>query len=269
MSRSFIRLWIPALLVLLGASILVSWLTTGPRAGEAFNSESVCTPTTKLPPATNLRIVVTESPKKLKDIFTLDESLWKNVKAAQILLNRTPRIYQSERPWAGSVPELTAQAIRSGNKITLRLQWDDPTKNVPEAPVKKTGTGGDPKQLYKKPTRQTATFSDAIAVMVPKSWKGPSFPSLQMGDKQNEVNLYYWNPVSGGEVMAAIGRATTKVTGGKFKHLQKHEDGKWTVVLQIPDRPEGDPMAFAIWQGEAQDRDGLKFFSVWYVLEKH
>jgi hypothetical protein len=34
----------------------------------------------------------------------------------------------------------------------------------------------------------------------------------------------------------------------------------------VPNQREGYPVAFAVWDGQYGDRDGLKFFSVWYVL---
>jgi hypothetical protein len=38
--------------------------------------------------------------------------------------------------------------------------------------------------------------------------------------------------------------------------------------MELPDRPQGCPVAFAVWNGATGDRDGLKYFSIWYVLSK-
>jgi hypothetical protein len=39
------------------------------------------------------------------------------------------------------------------------------------------------------------------------------------------------------------------------------------LTLELPDRPTGATVAFAIWNGSQKDRDGRKYFSVWQVLE--
>jgi hypothetical protein len=36
--------------------------------------------------------------------------------------------------------------------------------------------------------------------------------------------------------------------------------------MAIPNPRDSYPIAFAIWDGQLGDRDGLKFFSIWYVL---
>jgi DMSO reductase family type II enzyme heme b subunit len=158
--------------------------------------------------------------------------------------------------------------LRSGGKLVLRLQWDDATKNAPEPPPARTGKGGEPKLLYKRPTGETATFPDAAAVMVPDSWTGPEFPSLLMGDKHTPACLYYWSASRGAEVLKASGRATPQPVGRSVPHRARHENSKWTVTLELPAQPEGYPIAFAIWDGQFADRDGLKFFSIWYVMSR-
>ncbi len=142
------------------------------------------------------------------------------------------------------------------------------TENAPKAPPRKTGEGGRAEQLYKRPTGQTAAFADAAAVMVPQRWTGPSFPSLLMGDSHTPARLFYWNASRGAEELTAAGRATPAPTGKSFAHRARHAGGRWTLAMELPDRPEGWPLAFAIWDGETGDRDGLKYFSIWYVLSK-
>jgi DMSO reductase family type II enzyme heme b subunit len=103
--------------------------------------------------------------------------------------------------------------------------------------------------------------------MMPEQWTGGSFPSVVMGDVVTPALIYYWNASRGVQVLRSTGRATQKPTGDSFGHHAQYRDGKWTVVLEVPSRSEGTPLAFAVWDGRHQDRDGLKFFSVWYALE--
>jgi hypothetical protein len=67
--------------------------------------------------------------------------------------------------------------------------------------------------------------------------------------------------------MEAQGRATTKDTRTTFPAAASYAAGRWTAVLRLPATPAGAPLAFAIWDGGRQHRDGRKLFSVWYVLE--
>ena len=80
------------------------------------------------------------------------------------------------------------------------------------------------------------------------------------------MRLFYWNASRGAEEMSATGRATPKPTGRTFAHRAEYADGKWALTAALPDQADGTPVAFAVWDGAHNDRDGLKFFSVWYVL---
>ncbi|MBL8797486.1 MAG: hypothetical protein JNM56_26535 [Planctomycetia bacterium] len=223
-------------------------------------------PTKMLPPATNLRIRVGTSQAKGEALLDAAASAWDQAASTAIILNRTPRLYQTEPVQERPIPGCQVRALRSGGNLWLRLQWDDPTKNAPEAPPARKGEGGE--LLYKRPTGETAAFTDAAAVMVPDTWIGPAFPSLLMGDKQSPACLYHWSASRGARVMTATGRATPQPTGQTIPHRARHENGLWVVTLALADQPDGYPVAFAIWDGEFADRDGLKFFSVWHVLTK-
>jgi DMSO reductase family type II enzyme heme b subunit len=148
------------------------------------------------------------------------------------------------------------------------LQWDDATENAPKAPPARIGGGDEAKLLYKRPTGATAAFADAAAVMVPDTWTGPEFPSLLMGDRHAPAKLYYWNASTGAEVLKSSGRSTPQPIGQTVPHRARHTKVGWTVILELPDLPNGYPIAFALWDGEYGDRDGLKFFSIWYALLK-
>jgi hypothetical protein len=223
-------------------------------------------PSGALPPAAHLRLQVGASAAKGDTLLDPDAEAWSKAKPTPILLSRTPRIYQTEPPLPRPAPTCEARALRSHGKLYLRLEWDDPTKNAPEAPAARTGTAGEPKQLYKRPTGETTAFPDAFAVMVPERWSGPAFPSLLMGDTSNPARLYYWSASRGGVVLTASGRATPQPTRDSFPQRARHANGKWTVTLEMPEQADGYPIAFAVWDGQFSDRDGLKFFSIWYVL---
>jgi Ethylbenzene dehydrogenase len=195
-------------------------------------------------------------------------SAWDKAAPTATLLNRTPRIYQTEPARDLAIPTLEVRALRTANQLLVRMRWSDPTRNAPEPPPRKKGEGDDPAQLYKRPTGETAAFPDAAAVMIPQGKIDSTFPSLVMGDRHAPASLYYWNASHGAEEMSASGRATPKPTGKAVPFRAVHAEGKWTLTLQMPEPADGCPLAFAIWDGQLGDRDGLKFFSIWYVLKK-
>jgi hypothetical protein len=221
-----------------------------------------------LPPPAQLRIHAADVPGTGDHFLNPQDDAWKQVSPTATILNRTPRLYQTEPVPDRPIPDCEVRAVRSGHRLWLRLQWDDATRNAPEAPPVRQGEGGDPKLLYKRPTAETASFADAAAVMVPDNWTGPAFPSLLMGDQHSPATLYYWSASRGGRVMTAAGRATPQPSGASFPFQARHADRTWTVTMALPQPPDGYPIAFAVWDGAFADRDGLKCFSVWHVLTR-
>jgi hypothetical protein len=263
-------------MVLLAVTVTLAVRTgLGVRSGARASPQQAETParanaapTQALPPAARLRIRVAEGQGETDALLDPTAAAWKRAAPTAILLNRTPRIFPTEPAQDRPIPACQVLALHSSGQLYFRLHWADQTKNQLEAPPAKTGAGGDANHLYKRPTGETSAFADAAAVMVPDHWTGPRFPSLSMGDKHAPVHLYYWNASRGAAVLTASGRATPQPSGQSFPCRSEHAAGHWTVTAAIPDQPEGYPVAFAIWDGQYSDRDGLKFFSVWYVLTR-
>jgi DMSO reductase family type II enzyme heme b subunit len=88
-----------------------------------------------------------------------------------------------------------------------------------------------------------------------------------MGDQQDPVTIYYWNAARGPMLVDARGRETTRRTGQSFPARATYQSGGWSVSFELAGLPPGTPLAFAIWNGSQQDRDGRKYFSVWHWLE--
>ncbi|MCG3179788.1 MAG: hypothetical protein BIFFINMI_02132 [Phycisphaerae bacterium] len=242
----------------------------GPAIDSSSPGKSNPPPAHTLPPAANLRIRTAEVSDLPETLLDPAADLWVRATPTDILLNRSPRIYGTEQPaWQRPIPHLTVRAIRSADRLYLLLDWTDATRDAPQPPPAKTGEGGDPARLYHRPTAATATFADAAAVMVPDDWTRPAFPSLMMGDAENSVSLYAWHAAHGAALMSAAGRATPQpVSGFVLAHRAVYADGHWRLTLQLPNQPAGYPLAFAVWDGAGQDRDGLKFFSIWYMLSQ-
>ena len=191
---------------------------------------------------------------------------WSQIAVKHVALNRTPPLYDTDEPAAPEIPSLDVRSARAGGKLLVQLSWKDPTHDtatlaeVPNTP---------PETRFRKiQTEANDRFFDAAAVMFPeKPGVNAMAPSLQMGDTDHPVEIYYWNSTRGPMLMQAQGRSTTKRTGQTFPANGAYQNGQWSVTFELPDLPTGSPVAFAVWNGSQKDRDGRKYFSVWQVLE--
>jgi len=191
-------------------------------------------------------------------------SLWNQVPAHKISLNRTPPLYDTDEPASLEIATVEVRVVRVNGRLLVQMSWLDPTEDtaaLPEIPSTPPEA-----RFHKLPTEADDRFFDAAAVMFPEK-PGAITPSLQMGDADDSVQIYYWNAARGPMLMQAAGRGTTRRTGATFAAHGAYEKGRWTVVFELPDLAAGTPMAFAVWNGSQKDRDGRKYFSVWQVLQ--
>jgi hypothetical protein len=187
---------------------------------------------------------------------------WKSVAPMALSLQRTPPLYPTDAPASIEVPSVQAQFLHTAAGNFVRLEWVDKSHDTVVLPKAERAWQGD--HLV---TQSVATdrFSDACAVMIPaKAVTGDLNPSLQMGDPDHPVRIFVWDSTRGAAVMEATGRETTKRTGQTFPAQGQYANGKWSVTLQVPDLKAGTPFAVAIWNGSQQDRDGRKYFTIWY-----
>ena len=191
-------------------------------------------------------------------------SLWNQVPTHKISLNRTPPLYDTDEPASPEIATVDVRAVRANGKLLVQMSWLDPTQDtaaLPEVPSTPPET-----RFRKLPTEADNRFFDAAAVMFPEK-PGAVTPSLQMGDADDPVQIYYWNAARGPMLMQAAGRGTTRRTGATFPAHGAYDEGRWTVVFELPDLAASTPLAFAVWNGSQKDRDGRKYFSVWQVLQ--
>ncbi|MDM7917293.1 MAG: hypothetical protein QUU85_18800 [Candidatus Eisenbacteria bacterium] len=152
----------------------------------------------------------------------------------------------------------------------MRMRWADPTDSRARSPERIADAGDS--TIYKAHSLDIERFADAACVMFPQNVQNAqdaaSFPSLMMGDAAHPVDLYYWHGTRGFERLIAAGRGTTTRTGQAIPGSVRRTADGWECVFQIPPAAAGTPIAFAVWDGEKQQRDGLKFYSVWYELRE-
>jgi len=191
---------------------------------------------------------------------------WTKIPPQRIALNRTPRLYDTEAPSDPEIPFVDVRLARAEGKLLVNMTWHDPTRDAPE--IAKLPTAPTEGRPHKELTQATDRFSDAAAVMHPTHPPvNGQWPSLQMGEAGNPVSIYFWSASRGAERMEAEGRGTTKRTGAVFPAHSEYRDQAWHVSLELPDISVGTPLAFAIWNGSQQDRDGRKYFTTWLKLE--
>ncbi len=194
-----------------------------------------------------------------------DSTSWNQIAPKRVALNRTPPLYDTDEPATLEISALDVRCMRVQDKFIMQLSWRDPTRDqtalaeVPNTP---------PETRFRKVQSEADDrFFDAAAVMVPSRTDAEIAPSLQMGDADHPVQIYYWNATRGAMLMEADGRSTTRRTGQSFPANGAYQNGQWSVTLELPSLRPGTLVAFAVWNGTQKDRDGRKYFSVWQVLE--
>ena len=194
-----------------------------------------------------------------------DPTSWSQITPKHVALNRTPPLYDTDEPAALEISTVDVRCVRTEDKLIVQLGWHDPTRDA----VTLTEVPNTPPETRFRKVQSEADdrFFDAAAVMVPSRTDAEIAPSLQMGDADHPVQIYYWNATRGAMLMAAHGRSTTRRTGQTFPANGAYQNGQWNVTLELPNLRSGTLVAFAVWNGNQKDRDGRKYFSVWQVLE--
>jgi dimethylsulfide dehydrogenase subunit gamma/complex iron-sulfur molybdoenzyme family reductase subunit gamma len=152
---------------------------------------------------------------------------------------------------------MTAQAVRLGGRLYLRLTWRDATANTTIA--------------------DTDQFVDAAAVQFPVDGKADTLAF--MGDPTHPVNIWQWR--ADGRVQNVVakgfGTATAVPSAGLRAAGERTADG-WSIVLVRSLHAKQDeganlrgrrsiPVAFAVWDGGNQERDGFKAVTLeWWEL---
>lgn len=214
----------------------------------------------------HLRLNAVLSPQPAEVLLDPAAPAWQSASAQRIALNRTPPLYDTEPPASLEISFVEVRTLRAAGKLFVHMSWRDSSADRAELPAI---PDTPPEQRFlKEHTPGTDRFFDAAAVMFPKDAPGGVVsPSLQMGDAQDPVVIYYWNATRGPMRMEAAGRGTTRRTGESFPARAVYRSGVWQVVMELPALPPATPLAFAIWNGSQLDRDGRKYFSVWHWLE--
>lgn len=174
--------------------------------------------------------------------------VWDQVPARDIALDTAPPVHDAVRGEA-AIKRITVQVARNGDGVYFRLQWKDKT---PDTRLK-----------------ELDAFTDAVAIQFATDRTAETSPI--MGGEGKTVNIWYWNAKTDrAQTLIANGFGTLAPLGIQdVSAAGKYRRGAWTVVFHRAAKPAeaqavslegaGDwPVAFAVWDGANQERDGLK-----------
>jgi len=211
-------------------------------------------PVAQAAPAANKTIRVLSV--KDADAASPDAAIWKKAPATQVALQ--PAF--AGHPAIVGIPvthKLIAQAVRAGDRLYVKLAWNDSTTNAA--------------------IKDTTQFVDGAAVQFPVNGKASTTPF--MGDIHNPVNVWHWSANGHTENIVAKGFGTgTKIHSEGLQSTGMRTDTGWAVVLNRPLKVSPDegaslsgkgtiPVAFAAWDGANQERDGFKAVTLeWWQL---
>lgn len=152
--------------------------------------------------------------------------------------------------------EAEVRALATPKGLALRLEWGDPSVDERKTPHR---------------------FADGAAVQFARDGKVDTTP--YMGGAGRHVNIWYWNAARNeAENLWADGFGTlARLPTQDVTAHGRHADGKWRVVFFRPWRSQevraaridagARPIAFAVWNGANDERDGFKAVTMqWQTL---
>jgi len=192
-----------------------------------------------------------------------DDIIWERLPEYRVTMLPAPAVHESVELRVNYDAEETflyMTLAKTSERFYVRLRWVDDTRDTATA--------------YNR-------FRDGAAVQFSL---GDDATSYIMGDgPDSAVNIWYWRSDSNTvQNLAAGGPGSTTmldeqpVTGDAMYDNNDGDPNEWTVVMSRPIAAEGAhtasldrdivPMAFALWQGAEQQRDGLKSVSDGWIL---
>ncbi len=178
---------------------------------------------------------------------------WSEIAVREIELATAPVVHDAIVGEA-TASKLHVQVARAADGQYIRLQWSDKQPDTSLGAIDR--------------------FADAVAVQF--AVNGSTETPILMGDSEQPVNVWYWNAArQRAENLFAYGFGTLAPMEQQDILAQgKYENGQWAVVFRAPvatspeeggvdvSAPGGTPVAFAVWDGANQERDGFKAVSL-------
>jgi len=202
------------------------------------------------------KVVRTLTLRQHVDATSPEAPIWGRASVARVALQPGIQVH----PVIVGTPSTTllrVQAVRTPENLYLRLAWEDPT-----ADIAVNGTEG---------------FLDRVAVQFPMNRQPGTAPF--MGDPNARVSIWHWRADGQPETFVAAGFGTlTPASVQDVRALGVRTAKGWAVVLARSLAPASEdgvrfdgvreiPVAFAVWNGSNQERDGFKAVTIeWWWL---
>jgi dimethylsulfide dehydrogenase subunit gamma len=214
------------------------------------------TPVEALAIGGSIRMLVTDT-----GLENPENTRWREAQEYSMELGMAPPVHPSINlrydPTTPAIP-VFLRAATDGNKLYIRLRWPDDSENT---------------------ATSRTDFADAAAVQF--ALGDVASTSFMMGAPDGPVNIWYWkagqqqaqNLAAGG-----FGSTTRLEPAGLASMSAFRSNGEWVVVFSRNLDEAGEHLvrlgsapanlAFALWQGDQRQRDGLKHVSMgWVTLE--
>lgn len=251
----FMTIWLASL----------AMLTAGPAWGAQAQHSSPSVEDIHAAEAdTDSCLTIGRTDKSLHEILHPESRVWRSCTPLQVRLNAQT---VSSPAGGGSTRQLDFRALRVEDGIAFRIEWPDTTRDDGRAASK---------------------FKDALAIQFPIEKSGDT--RLAMGHSGSPVNILYWSAEPKKckhgqaqpfvEELVAAGSLDRARKDDEFQLLQSAStwrSHRWCVVIFKPtvdsDKASPDfsggsevPVAFAVWNGSAGERLGMKSVSSWNLL---
>lgn len=177
-----------------------------------------------------------------------DDPAWRSVSATAVKLETAFPGHPSISGTADT-QRVEVRALRSAKGLSIRLEWNDAVADI---------------------ERTSHRFGDGVAIQFSRDGKTSTTP--YMGGAGRTVNIWYWNAAKKtAENLWADGFGTLRrLPTQDVRAHGRHTDGKWRVVffrawrspepkaVRLSPSGNGQPLAFAVWNGANDERDGFK-----------
>ena len=185
------------------------------------------------------------------------------------------QIIEPGREFYPGVNGVEVKAVYNQDEVALQLAWHDMTaettgSNSPTMTVPMFGAAPD-----SAATDSAATYSDAVAVMVPSQMPvGVERPYFMFGDSDNSMDIWFADLAqSAAEVLVGKGTADITTSDQSLEMTSTYDDGRWTVAFKRARLMEGGlsfeedsfvPITFSVWDGFNEERGNKRGLTSWY-----
>jgi DMSO reductase family type II enzyme heme b subunit len=193
-----------------------------------------------------MRVERTDNPAK--DLIDPSAAAWRDLASEKVSLSPVPleaqpneyiRASRADRPY-GKTAEASASVLGNGDRLFVRLEWQDDEQPNTE-------------------------FGDSAAIL---TGKGKTIETL--GSDAEPLNMWCWSSdrPAGQSLISKGPGVVEKNADVEVSTAANLGDGRWSVVLSGPiDQVADNRIGIAIWNGSNEERAGLAAVSGWLSLD--